>query len=237
MNAEIDSAIRNSLLAFAMKAYAQLHPGRQLVAHPYLRLVALNLEKVAQGETNRLCVSLPPRHGKSFMASISFAAWLLAHNPSTKILLVSYGQELVERIAYDIRRILQSEWFGRLFKTKIAEKRRKLTDFVTTAGGGLRSVSVEGGITGLGGDLIIIDDPVQIKDCENLKQLERINDLFDSEILTRLNDSKKGAIVLVAHRVAKDDLTGHVLGQGDWEAVRLPLVARRARTYVVKGFV
>jgi len=236
MNAEIDSAIRNSLLAFAMKAYAQLHPGRQLIAHPYLRLIALNLEKVAQGETKRLCVSLPPRHGKSFMASISFAAWLLAQNPSTKILLVSYGQELAERIAYDIRRILQSEWFGRLFKAKIAKKRSKLTDFVTTAGGGLRSVSVEGGITGLGGDVIIIDDPVQIKDCENLKQLERINDLFDSEILTRLNDSKKGTIVLVAHRVAENDLTGHVLGQGDWEAVRLPMVATRARTYVADGF-
>jgi hypothetical protein len=104
----------------------------------------------------------------------------LAHAPASKILLVSYGQELADKIAYDIREILRSDWFRRIFKTRIAKG--KLTDVVTTAGGGVRSVSVEGGVTGLGADFIIVDDPVQIKDSANVRQIERVNDLFDSEI-------------------------------------------------------
>jgi hypothetical protein len=231
MSVELDSAIRTSLLAFAMKAYAQLHPGSHLEPHPYARYVTSYLERVAKSEVKRLCVALPPRHGKTYLASISFSAWLLAHDPSTKILLVSYGQELADKIAYDIRAILQSDWLCRLFKTRITRNRSRLTDFVTTAGGGVRSVSVEGGVTGLGADIIIIDDPVQIKDCDNVKQIERINDLFDSEIRTRLNNPKRGAIVIVAHRLAENDLPGHVLAQGGWNSVQLPLIAPRSRTY------
>lgn len=110
MSVELDNAIRTSLLAFSMKAYAQLHPGSHLEPHPYARYVTSYLERVAKGEVKRLCVALPPRHGKTYLASIAFSAWLLAHDPSNKILLVSYGQELADKIAYDIRAILQSDW-------------------------------------------------------------------------------------------------------------------------------
>jgi predicted phage terminase large subunit-like protein len=231
MSIELDTTIRTYLLAFAMKAFAQSQ-GKQLPPHPYLRFVAWHLERVASGEVKRLVVALPPRHLKTFLASICLAAWILAHDSSAKILIVSYGQELAEKIAYEIRDILQSEWFRRLFKTRIAKNRKKVRDFVTTDGGGVRSVSIEGGVTGLGADFIIVDDPVQIKDSANIKQLERINDLFDSEVRTRLNHPKKGAIVIVAHRLAEDDLPGHVLQERGWREARLPLIAKRARTYV-----
>jgi predicted phage terminase large subunit-like protein len=237
MSNELDHSIRTYLLAFAMKAFAQSQ-GKQLTApHPYLRFVSWHLEQVAEGEIKRLVVTLPPRHLKTFLASVCLAAWILARDPSAKILILSYGQELAEKIAFEIRGILQSEWFQRLFKTRIATNRRKLNDFVTTDGGGVRSVSVEGGVTGLGADVIIVDDPVQIKDSDNLKQLERINDLFDSEVRTRLNDPKKGRIVIVAHRLAENDLPGHVLEEGGWKHVNLPLVANRARLYTTRdGF-
>ena len=238
MNYELDTAIRASLMAFAMKAFAQLNPGSQLVAHQYMRYLASHLKSVRAGKVKRLCIALPPRHAKTFLASVAFAAWVFANKPATKILLVSYGQELADKIAYDVRRILQSDWYCRLFRTRISKGRSKLTDFVTTAGGGLRSVSVEGGVTGLGADLIVVDDAVQIKDCENVKQLARINDLFDSEIRTRLNSPKRGAIVVVAHRLAEDDLTGHLKKEGGWKLVQLPLIARRSRVYQASdGFV
>jgi predicted phage terminase large subunit-like protein len=237
MSMELDNTIRTSLLAFAMKAHAQLHPGKELTAHPYVRHVAGHLEHVASGKTRRLILALPPRHAKTFLGSICLAAWILAQNPAAKILLVSYGQELADKIAYDIRAILQSDWFCRLFKTRIAKNRSKLADFVTTAGGGVRSVSVEGGVTGLGADFIIIDDPVQIKDCENVRQLEWINDEFDSEIRTRLDNPKKGEIVIVAHRLAENDLPGHVLQERGWKHIQLPLIARRSHGYNIDGIV
>ena len=238
MSLELDLTIRTSFLAFAMKAFAQLYPGKQLAPHDYVQFVARHLEQFADGEIKRLVITLPPRHGKTFLATICLAAWMLAHNPAAKILIVSYGQELADKIAYSVRAILQRDWFCRLFRTRIAKNCNKLTDFVTSAGGYVRSVSVEGGVTGLGADFIIVDDPVQIKDCDNFKQLERTNDLFDSLIRTRLDNPKKGGIVIVAHRLAVDDLAGHVLQEGGWREVRLPLIAPRSRTYKAdNGFV
>ena len=78
---------------------------------------------------------------------------------------------------------------------------------------------------------------MQIKDFDNEKQLQRVNELFDSEIRTRLDNPKKGAIVIVAHRLAEDDLPGHVLREGGWKQVRLSLIAPRRRTYEIDRFV
>jgi predicted phage terminase large subunit-like protein len=223
--------VQTKFLAFAMKASAVLNKGRKLGKDKYLKLVARILTDVAAGKTKRLVVSMPPRHGKTFMASICLSAWILAHNSSAKIVVISYGQDLADKIAYDIRSILRSDWFQQAFDTRLAKNRAKVMDFVTTDGGGVRSLSIEAGVTGLGADFIIIDDPVEIKDCDNSKRLQRVNDLFDDEIQTRLDYPKKGCIVIVAHRVSEDDLPGHVLKKGGWQELKLPLIARRDRTY------
>jgi predicted phage terminase large subunit-like protein len=235
MTTEMDNMICKSFLAFAMKAHAQSYHGAQLNPDSYVKYVSAQLERVARGETKRLVIALPPRHAKTFLGSICLAAWILAHNPGTKILILSYGQDLADKIAYSIRAILKSAWFLRLFKTRIAKDRAKVKDFITTAGGGVRSISIDGGVTGVGADYILIDDPVQIKDSDNDRQLERVNDLFDNEIRTRLNNPKKGAIVIVAHRLAESDLAGHVLQQGGWTHIHLPLVAPRSRRYEFDG--
>ena len=144
---------------------------------------------------------------------------------------MAYGQDLADKTAYAVRDILRSEWYQQVFHTRVKGDRAKLMDFVTTDGGGVRSLSIEGGVTGLGADFIIIDDPVQIKDCGNTKRLERVNDLFDDEIQTRLDHPKKGCIVIIAHRISEDDLPGHVLQKGGWQQLRLPLIATRSRTH------
>jgi hypothetical protein len=130
MSKTVDDAIRSSFLAFAIKAFAQLYLGKELVVHPYVKLLACHLEAVATGKRRRLVVSLPPRHLKTFLASICLTAWILARRPSARILILSYGQDLADKIAYAIREILRSAWFCRLFKARIA--RSQLTDFITT---------------------------------------------------------------------------------------------------------
>jgi hypothetical protein len=108
-------------------------------------------------------------------------------------------------------------------------------DFLTIDGGGVRSLSIEGGVTGLGADFIIIDDPVEIKECDNADRLQRVNRLFDDEIQTRLDRPKKGCIVIIAHRISENDLPGHVLQKGGWEQLKLPLIATRRRKYDLGG--
>jgi predicted phage terminase large subunit-like protein len=231
MNIDTKKLVQTKFLAFAMKAFATLNKGRSLGNEKYLKLLAQSLTRVATGETKRLVITTPPRHGKTFMGSICLSAWILAYDASAKILVLSYGQDLADKIAYAIRAIVQSDWFKQAFRTRLAKNRTKVMDFLTTDGGGVRSLSIEGGVTGLGADYIIIDDPVEIKDCDNANRLQRVNRLFDDEIQTRLDRPKKGRIVIIAHRISEDDLPGHVLQKGGWQLLKLPLIATRRREY------
>ena len=231
MTGDFKSLLRSNLLAFAMKAHKEMN-AQSMPDDPYLQLLADRLAGVVTGKTKRLIVNLPPRHFKTWIGSVCLSAWILGRDPSAKILIVSYGQELADKIAHTIRGIMRSEWYRELFKkTRLAKSRSKLVDFVTTAGGGVRSVSIEGGVTGHGADYIIIDDPTELKDCDNVRRLGRVVELFDGEILTRLNNPKRGRVLIIAHRVNEEDLSGHLLEQGRWEHLKLPLIAMRRRSY------
>jgi len=93
------------------------------------------------------------------------------------------------------------------------------------------AVSIEGATTGKGGDYLILDDVVQIKDHDNIKVLERANQLFDSAIRTRLDNPREGCIVILMHRLHENDLIGHVSQQGGWKRIVLPLIAPKSRKY------
>jgi len=231
VDTDFKALLRENLLAFSMKAFKAMN-SNNMPNDRYLELLADRLARVAVRKTKRLIVNLPPRHYKTWIGSVCLSAWILGREPSAKILIVTYGQELADRIAHSIRTIMRGDWYKELFKdTKLTKSRSKLVDFATTAGGSVRSVSIEGGVTGHGADYIIIDDPIEIKDCDNAKRLERVAELFDNEILTRLNSPKRGCIVIIAHRVNEDDLSGHLLQQGGWKHLKLPLIAPRAHTY------
>src|SRR5215469_9816618 len=130
MNIDTKKLIQTEFRAFAMKAFAYLNKGRSLDRDKYLKLLAERLAHVATGKTKRLVVSLPPRHFKTFMGSICLPAWILAHNPSAKIIILTYVQDLADKIAYAIRAILQSDWFEQAFRTRLAKNRTKVMDFL-----------------------------------------------------------------------------------------------------------
>jgi Family of unknown function (DUF5681) len=157
MREKVKLLLRNDLLSFARKTFKEKNNGRLMPEDRYLELLTGRLADVVVGDTKRLIVNLPPRHFKSWIGSVCLSAWILGHDPAAKILIVTYGQELADKIAHTVREILRSEWYKELFgKTKLVKSRSKLVDFVTTAGGGVRSVSIEGGVTGHGADFIII---------------------------------------------------------------------------------
>jgi hypothetical protein len=176
----MERALRQSFEVFVRKVFRDLHDGETLGQEPYLEYLCHELEQVAKGETRRLVINLPPRHLKTFLGSICLAAWILARKPSTKILVVTYADQLAQHIAYQIRQILQLRWYIKAFGTRIAENRAKVNDFATVQGGGVYAASVGGALTGRGGDIIIFDDPLNIDDANNLDQIERVNRRFDS---------------------------------------------------------
>ena len=113
-------------------------------------------------------------------------------------MIVTYSEQLAENIARNIRSILLSDWFKEVFQTRVAKDHSAVRDFATTAGGALYAVSFDGSITGRGADLIIVDDPHDIRDAGNRQQLERTIALFETVVLSRLNSRKTGKVIVIA---------------------------------------
>jgi predicted phage terminase large subunit-like protein len=226
-----ENLIRKDFASFVRKAFYNDHDGKMLGSEPYIDYLCFELDRVAEGEAKRLVINLPPRHLKTFLAAIYLPAWVLAQDPAARIMVITYSDQLAEYITYKIRRVLQSPWFTKVFKTRVAEDRSKVSDFATTQGGGVFATSVGGGLAGRGADMIIFDDPLDLKDAGNAKQIELVNQRFDSLIMSRLNDPKTGRVVIIAHRLNDNDLSAHVRKQGGWRHVVLPLIATRKTSY------
>ena len=170
MNPELKALLRRDYLSFARKAILELE-GNRIGVEPYLKYLADGLKQFADGETPRLIVNLPPGHLKTWLGSICLAALMLAHDPSLKIMIVTHGEDLSKTIARNIRAILQSDWFRELFATRIKKDHAAITDFGTTAGGGVFVTSFHSRFTGHRADVIIVDDPHDIGD--DLEEIER----------------------------------------------------------------
>ena len=227
---EMTSILRKDFLAFARKAIYE-NEGTKISRDRYLEVVATKLMEFAEGTTKRILVNLPPRHLKTQLGSVCLAAWILAHKPNTKIIVVAYSEELAEQIARSIRSILQAGWFKELFDTRIAKGHAKAKNFATTAGGALYAASIDGSITGFGADVIIVDDPHNITDAGYPEQLDRTIERFDTVIMSRLNNRKKGRVIVIAHRIHDKDLSAHLLAGDGWTHVVLPVIGTRDQTY------
>jgi predicted phage terminase large subunit-like protein len=160
------------------------------------------------------------------MISVAWVAWCLGKNPRLNFVCVSYSNELSLKHARDCRAVMSTAWYQRLFpQTVIAPSRQAVHDFETTRGGGRLATSIGGTLTGRGGDIIIIDDPINPKEANSDVEREGVNDWFASTLASRLNDKTKGAIITVMQRLHQFDLAGMLIESGDWHQLSLPAIA------------
>ena len=229
MKNNIAKIVSADFLAFACWALRELD-GTRISKDRYLELLASRLMDFAEGKTKRLLINLPPRHLKTQLCTVSFAAWILAHKPDTKIMLITYGQDLAIDIARSIRDILHADWYSSVFKTRIARGRGKVRNFYTTAGGRVYATSFDGSITGFGADIILVDDPHNATDL-SADRIEKTILQFNSVVVGRLNNPDEGRIMVVGHRVHENDLSANLVETGEWTHVALPVMAVKTKTY------
>lgn len=216
---------RKDLAVFVAGAF------RQLRDEPYLRnwhidAIAHHLTQAISGKRRRLIITMPPRTMKSFIASVCLPAWLLGRNPGARIICASYAQDLSNDFAFEMRKLMQTEWYRRVFPGTVIDPRRMAVDEIRTTRGGYRlSTSTGGTLTGRGGDVIIIDDPIKAKDAHSEVVREGAWKWLTSTVLSRLNNQKRGVIIVVAQRLHMEDLPGRLLDAGGWHELCLPLVA------------
>jgi hypothetical protein len=154
------------------------------------KVLAAKLEACRQGKIRRLIINVPPRHLKSLCASIALPAWWLGHEPTAQIVCVSYGQDLSDKLARDCRTIMMSKWYHGLFPTRISAQKQAVGEFITTMQGFRLATSVGGVLTGRGGDVIIIDDPLKPEEALSETQRRLTNEWYDHTLVSRLNDKK-----------------------------------------------
>jgi hypothetical protein len=225
MTPELKRALRTDFESFVRKAHGEP------LDDQYIEYLCFELRQVALGKSRRLVVNLPPRHLKTFASSVCLPAYILGRQPSAKVLVITYGENLAADIAHGTRELLRAPWYKSAFSTRLAANRNRVTDFATTAGGGVYAAPIGGQLTGYGADYIIIDDPLEIKDADNDTRIGFVNDRFDTVIRSRLNRPSEGAIVIVAHRLNENDLAGHVLAEGGWKHVVLPFEATEEQVF------
>ena len=219
-----DAILRRDFQMFLRRCLMTLNPGAPYVPNWHIDAIIHRLEQVRRGEIKRLIINLPPRSLKSILVSVAFPAFLLGHEPWHRIFAISYGGDLSSKHANDFRSIVEAPWYRRAFRNiRIA---RSLENEVHTSARGYRiSTSVFGTLTGLGGDMFIIDDPQKPVDAQSEIQRNRLNNWFSNTLMSRLDRKEDGVIIVVMQRVHLGDLSGYLMETGDWTVLNLSAIA------------
>jgi hypothetical protein len=224
----VDVVSRDDLESFFNRCFYELHPSAELEEAWHIGAMVHRLEGLAKGEIDRLLVTLPPRHLKSEIGSVAYTAWLLGRDPSVKILCTSYGQDLADKFHADVRRIMNSAWYARVFPKTVRALRRQTSGTIKTAMGGCRDATTLGGaITGFGYDYLIIDDPLKADEVSSQNARDGVIDLYQRTLQPRIEDKRVGRIVVLMQRLHENDLAGHIIRTGTATHLNLPAIATR----------
>ena len=204
-----------------------LNPSAIFDMNWHICAIAYYLEQVRLGNVKRLIITLPPRTLKSIMCSVAFPAFVLGHDPSKRLIVASYSADLAIKHGNDFRVVVNSGEYHAIFPGMgISAMKNTQSEVVTTLNGFRLAISVDGTLTGRGGDIIIIDDPIAALAALSKKSREHVVDWYFNTLLSRLDDQQNGAIVLVMQRLHEDDLAGVVLrGSDEWTVLSLPAIA------------
>lgn len=195
---------------------------------------------------NRLMVFMPPRYWKSQTASRKFPAWMFGKNPDLRVILTSYNAQLATKHSKATRDLVATHEFSQVFGELSSNELPVVLDDEAKAAhnweiadhdGGMQAAGVGGGLTGTGGNLIIIDDPVKDrKEAQSDTIRKDIYDWYTSTVYTRLEDH--GAIIVIMTRWDPDDLAGKLLkamvedeDADQWSVVMMPAVALEQKQY------
>lgn len=226
----LDRALaERSFADFVRQAWAVLEPKTPFLDNWHIDLLAEYLEAVADGDVTRLIINVPPRSGKSLLATVFLPCWVWLRNPAERFMFASYSASLSTKHSVDRRALIQSLWYQRRWSevVKLAGDSNLKTEFSNTARGHQIATSVGASATGRGGNFLLADDLINPEQANS--DLERKGAIrwFDETYSTRLDDKRAGRIVVIEQRTHAADLTAHLLEQGGWTLVSLPALARQ----------
>jgi predicted phage terminase large subunit-like protein len=222
MNDALVELARDNLLVYAMLTV----PGYKPAAHH--KRLAEYLERAESGEVDRFMCNMPPRHGKSKLASEIYPAWYLGRNPGKRVIQCCYGAELATIFGRSVRNLIASEAHQAIFpECQLAADSSSVQRFNTTKEGGYAAVGVGGPITGRGADLLLLDDLTKNRqDADSPTVHTTMIEWYGSVARTRLQSG--GSIVGVQTRWGANDFINWLLtstAHEGWRKLILPALA------------
>lgn len=200
------------------------------------------LDKFVRGDIKRAMIFAPPRHTKSELASRRLPAYIFGKRPTANIIACSYGASLARRMSRDVQRVIDNDLYRDVFpETNLNSKHvanSSKGNFIRTSdmfeivnhGGTYVGTGIGGGITGMGMDYGIIDDPVKNRQDASSKTIQEAQwEWYMSTFHTRL--SPNGGILIVLTRWSENDLAGRLLRLAEtnpeadqWDVLSLPAI-------------
>ena len=196
------------------------------------RILADMLMDIAEGKKDRICVNIPPRHGKSQLVSIMFPAWFLGRNPNKKVMMVSHTTDLAVDFGRKVRNLIATDEYRSIFPaTTLAHDSKSAGRWNTSVGGEYYACGIGSALAGRGADLLLVDDPHSEQDVinGNFGVFEKAYEWFTFGARTRLMPG--GRVAIIQTRWHMDDLTGRVTrdmaqntGADQYEVVEFPAI-------------
>jgi len=175
------------------------------------RILADMLMAIERGEKDRICVNIPPRHGKSQLVSIFYPAWFLGRNPNKKVMMVSHTTDLAVDFGRKVRNLIALDDYRSIFPTvRLAQDSKSAGRWNTNVGGEYYACGIGSALAGRGADLLLVDDPHSEQDVinGNFEVFDKAYEWFTFGARTRLMPG--GSVAIIQTRWHLDDLTGRV---------------------------
>lgn len=193
----------------------------------HIRILCDHAQQVAEGKIRRLIVTLPPRHMKSTLFSEAFPAWCIGRDPQTEVIISSYNDSQSAKMMTASRLLMTEPEYNRTFPGQEWVQDNIYDAMLRGKHNGRPNMISRGpgsGITGSGGDIIILDDLFKSpEDAYSSARRDKIHDWFLTTILTRL--SPGGRIILVGTRWHYDDLIGRLETDPEWTVLHMPAIS------------
>ena len=224
----VDAVMREDFSMFTRRVFMTVSPGMELIWGQYLDALAWVLTEFMNGNIKRLVITLPPRYMKSIFASVALPAYILGKHPEEQIICVSYAKELSFKLAADTRLVMEESWYRQIFPETALNLSQVTQDKIVTSKNGFRlATTVGGSITGLGGSLMIIDDPHKADEANSNVKRTRTTDWFSQAAASRLNKKKNGGIAVIQQRLHQADLAGILIEREGWYHLNMPAIAEQ----------
>jgi len=237
------SELEQHLRLFVAEAWKILEPVAKLewswhldLICEYLTLIKKNtLKEVCAQASEGIIFNVPPRTMKSLLISVFFPVWLWATDPARRFMFVSYSEKLSVQHSIFRRFVMESDWYrerwGEMFS--LVKSQNAKYHYENTKRGSMFSTGMQATATGLGGDVLIFDDPLNPDQALSQAERETVNLRFDSTFRSRINNPATGVKIVIMQRLHELDLTGHILSKevGRWLHLKLPAIAESEQNF------